>query len=62
MIHIFSDSDPVVDVLVHEKPKDAVMQELLREFLFILYCKYYTKLVHLLPMQLLMLFTLLKLL
>ena len=35
VVHIFSDSDPVVDVLVHEKPKDAMMQELLREFLFI---------------------------
>ena len=35
VVHIFSDNDAVVDVLVHEKPKNATMQELLREFLFI---------------------------
>ena len=35
MVHICSDNDAVVDVLTHEKPKDPKMQELLREFLFI---------------------------
>ena len=42
LVHIFSDSDPVVDVLVHEKPKDSRMQELLREFLFIVCTRGFT--------------------
>ena len=42
VIYIFSDSDPVVDVLVHEKPKDVKMQELLREFLFIVCTRGFT--------------------
>ena len=42
VVHIFSDSDPVVDVLVHEKPKDPKMQELLREFLFIVCTRGFT--------------------
>ena len=42
VVHIFSDSDPVVDVLVHEKPKDVRMQELLREFLFIVCTRGFT--------------------
>ena len=42
LVHIFSDSDPVVDVLVHEKPKDCRMQELLREFLFIVCTRGFT--------------------
>ena len=42
IVHIFSDSDPVVDVLTYEKPKDANMQELLREFLFIVCTRGFT--------------------
>ena len=42
VVHIFSDSDPVIDVLVHEKPKDPAMQELLREFLFIVCTRGFT--------------------
>ena len=42
VVHIFSDSDPVVDVLVHEKPKDPKMQELLREFLFVVCTRGFT--------------------
>jgi hypothetical protein len=42
VVYIFCDNDPVVDVLVHEKPKDAKMQELLREFLFIVCTRGFT--------------------
>ena len=42
MSTFFSDSDPVVDVLVHEKPKDPKMQELLREFLFVVCTRGFT--------------------
>ena len=42
VVHIFSDSDPVVDVLTFEKPKDPMMQELLREFLFIVCTRGFT--------------------
>ena len=42
VVHIFCDNDPVVDVLIHEKPKDAKMQELLREFLFIVCTRGFT--------------------
>ena len=42
VVHIFSDSDPVVDVLVHEKTKDPKMQILLREFLFIVCTRGFT--------------------
>ena len=32
LVYIFSDNDPVVDVLSRERPKDGRMQELLMEF------------------------------
>ena len=38
-IQIFCDNDAVVDVINYQKPKDIVMQELLREFLFLV-CNY----------------------
>ena len=38
LVHIFCDSDPVV----HEKPKDPRMQELRREFLFIVCTRSFT--------------------
>ena len=42
VVHIFSDNNAVVDVLTHEKPKDPKMQELLREFLFIVCTRGFT--------------------
>ena len=42
VVHIFSDNDAVVDVLTHEKPKDPKLQELLREFLFIVCTRGFT--------------------
>ena len=39
MIYIFCDNDAVVETLMKEKPKDTRMQELLREFLYIVCVK-----------------------
>ena len=35
LVYIFSDNTAVVETLTREKPKDTRMQELLREFLYI---------------------------
>ena len=42
VVHIFCDNDAVVEVRTHEKPKDPKMQELLREFLFIVCTRGFT--------------------
>ena len=42
LVYIFSDNDSVVDTLVRERPKDTRMQELLREFLYIVCIKGFT--------------------
>ena len=42
LIYIFSDNDSVVETLLKEKPKDTRMQELLREFLYIVCVKGFT--------------------
>ena len=42
LVYIFSDNDAVVDTLVKEKPKDTKMQELLREFLYVVCVKGFT--------------------
>ena len=34
MIQIFTDNDPVADVITHEKPRDPAILSLLREFIF----------------------------
>ena len=34
VIQIFTDNDPVADVITHEKPRDPAMLSLLREFIF----------------------------
>ena len=39
VIQIFTDNDPVADVITHEKPRDPAMLSLLREFIFIV-CKF----------------------
>ena len=39
VVHIFCDNDAVCDTLDKEKPKDKAMQELLREFLYIVCSK-----------------------
>ena len=35
VIQIFTDNDPVADVIIYEKPRDPEMLSLLREFIFI---------------------------
>ena len=42
LIYIFSDNDAVVETLEKEKPKDSKMQELLREFLYVVCVKGFT--------------------
>ena len=42
VVHIFCDNDAIVEELTHEKPKDPKMQELLREFLFIVCTRGFT--------------------
>lgn len=42
VVHIFCDNDAVVDTLDKEKPKDPSMQELFREFLYIVCSKRFT--------------------
>ena len=42
LVYIFSDNDSVVETLVKEKPKDSRMQELLREFLYVVCVKGFT--------------------
>ena len=42
VVHIFCDNDAVIDTLDKEKPKDPSMQELLREFLYIVCSKSFT--------------------
>ena len=42
LIYIFSDNEAVVETLLKEKPKDTRMQELLREFLYIVCVKGFT--------------------
>ena len=42
VVHIFSDNEAVVHTLDKEKPKNEAMQELLREFLFIVCSKGFT--------------------
>ena len=42
LVYIFSDNDAVVEALSKEKPKDTKMQELLREFLYIVCTKGFT--------------------
>ena len=39
VIQIFTDNDPVADVISNEKPKDPAMLSLLREFIFIV-CRF----------------------
>ena len=42
LVYIFSDNTAVVETLTREKPKDTRMQELLREFLYIVCVKGFT--------------------
>ena len=42
VVHIFSDNEAVVHTLDKEKPKNEAMQELLREFLFIVCSRGFT--------------------
>ena len=42
LVYIFSDNDAVVETLEKEKPKDSKMQELLREFLYVVCVKGFT--------------------
>ena len=42
LVYIFSDNDAVVETLEKEKPKDSRMQELLREFLYVVCVKGFT--------------------
>ena len=42
LVYIFSDNDSVVETLLKEKPKDIRMQELLREFLYVVCIKGFT--------------------
>ena len=42
LVYIFCDNDAVVETLVKEKPKDTRMQELLREFLYVVCVKGFT--------------------
>ena len=42
VVHIFCDNEAVIHVLEREKPKDEAMQELLREFLYIVCSKGFT--------------------
>ena len=42
MVYLYCDNDAVVESLEKEKPKDPRMQDLLREFLFIVCCKKFT--------------------
>ena len=42
LVYIFSDNDAVVETLEKQKPKDKKMQELLREFLYIVCVKGFT--------------------
>ena len=41
-IYLFCDNDAVIEVLDKEKPKDSKMQDLLREFLYIVCLKKFT--------------------
>ena len=42
LVYIFSDNDAVIESLEKEKPKDTKMQELLREFLYVVCVKGFT--------------------
>ena len=42
MVYIFCDNDAVCETLEKEKPKDKIMQDLLREFLYIICVKRFT--------------------